>query len=78
MLVVVVVAAAVVVVVLVVAGYFRNQAKEDVLDVACGRYWGEEKCIRNFGGEKLRKETLGRKLTYTQNNINMGLKERGG
>jgi len=52
-----------VVVELVLVGYFRNQAKEDVMDVACDRYGGEEKCIRNFGGEMLRKETLGRKLT---------------
>jgi len=59
-----VVAAAVVAVVLVVADYFRNQAKEDVMDVACDRYGGEGKFIRNFGGEMLRKETLGRKLTY--------------
>jgi len=55
---------------LVVAGYFRNQVKKDVTDMG-------KKCIRNFGGEVLRKETLGRKLTYTENNINMGLKERG-
>jgi hypothetical protein len=67
-----------VVVVLVLSGYFSNQAKEDVTDMACDRYGGEEKCIRNFGGEMLRKETLGRKLTYTENNINMGLKEKGG
>ena len=53
----------VVVLVLVLSGYFSNQAKEDVTDMACDRYGGEEKCIRNFGGEMLRKETLGRKLT---------------
>jgi hypothetical protein len=64
-------------VVLVLAGYFRNQAKEDVMDVACDRYGGEKKCIRNFGGEILRK-TLGSKLTYTESNINVGLKEREG
>jgi len=54
-------AAAVVMVALVVAGYFRNQFKKDVMDVACDRYGGELR--REFWGGNV-KEGDTPKKTY--------------